>query len=254
MDAGTEPMTRTATPRRRSLAAAVSARLYDALRLLRDPRAWSELTTRLRLPSQVHQDCSLTWSDRYPALFSAARTLLADRPGPRILSFGCSSGEEVLTLRRYFPDAVIVGAEINPSLLRACRRHAIESETLFIRSTPEAVQTHGPFDAIFCMAVLTRRPHEVERRDMADISRFYPFGRFADTVRLLASQLTEGGLLVVEHGLYRVEDAVEGLPLKPVVTHGFRIAKGPRFDPSGMRLEAPQLVARIFRRRGREEG
>jgi hypothetical protein len=250
MDAGADPVTRTATSRRKLFAAAGSARLYDALRLLREPRAWSELTTRLLQSSEVHQDCSLTCSDRYPALFSAARTLLADRLRPRILSFGCSSGEEVLTLRRYFPDAVIVGAEINQSLLRACRRHAVEGETLFIHSTPEAIQSHGPFDAIFCMAVFTRRPHEVERRDMRDISRFYPFGRFAGTVRSLAAQLTEGGLLVVEHGLYRVEDAIGGLPVSPVLTHGFRIAKGPRFDPSGVRLEPPQLVARIFRRGG----
>lgn len=234
--------------RRSRLAEAGLARLGDVVRLFREPRAWSELVTRAMFPSRMHQDNSFTWPDRYPALFKAAQTLLADRAPLRILSFGCSSGEEVQSLRRYFPNAVIVGAEINASLLRACREREVEGPTLFISSRDEVIQAHGPFDAIFCMAVFTRRPHEVETRDMRDISRFYPFDRFAASARFLASQLTPGGLLIVEHALYRVEDALEGLPFRPVLTHGFAPAKGPRFDPSGMRLASPQLIARIFSR------
>ncbi|WP_286691764.1 MULTISPECIES: class I SAM-dependent methyltransferase [unclassified Brevundimonas] len=229
-------------------AAAGLARAGDVVRLFREPRAWSELVTRLSFPSRMHQDNSLTFPERYPTLFSAAQKLLGYRAPVRILSFGCSSGEEVQSLRRYFPDAVIVGAEINASLLRACRELGMEGETFFIPSKDEVVEAHGPFDAIFCMAVFTRRPHEVEGRHMLDISRFYPFERFAASVRFLASQLTPGGLLVVEHALYRVEDALEGLPLTAVVTHGFAPAKGPRFDPTGVRLASPQLIARIFSR------
>lgn len=234
--------------RRGGLAGAALARLGEVVRLVRNRRAWSELVTRLSFPSRMHQDNSLTWPDRYPVLFSAAQTLLADRAPLRILSYGCSSGEEVQTLRGYFPDAVIVGAEINASLLRACRALAVEGETSFIVSREAVIEAHGPYDAIFCMAVFNRRPHEVETRDMRDISRFYPFGRFAASARFLASQLKVGGLLVVEHALYRVEDALEGLPVKPVVTHGLAPAKGPRFGPDGTRLAAPQLIARIFSR------
>lgn len=230
------------------LAGAGLALLGDVVRLFREPRAWSELVTRTMFPSRMHQDNSFTWPDRYPALFTAAQTLLADRAPLRILSFGCSSGEEVQSLRHYFPDAVIVGAEINATLLRACRERKVEGPTVFVRSSNAVIQAQGPFDAIFCMAVFTRRPHEVESRDMRDISRFYPFDRFAASVRFLASQLTPGGLLIVEHALYRVEDALEGFPMTPVVTHGFAPAKGPRFDRSGVRLASPQLVARIFSR------
>lgn len=211
-------------------------------------RGLSEWATRLT-SARVHQADSSTWPDRYPALFSAAQALLRDRPHARILSFGCSSGEEVVTLRRYFPDAAIVGAEINRHLLRTCRGLPLDGNVTFVTPSAAALAAHGPFDAIFCMAVLTRRPHEVERRGLTDISAFYPFELFSGTVRELASQLTEGGLLIIEHALYRVDDALDALPLVAVGSHGVGLAKGPRFAPSGRRLEGPQLIARIFRRR-----
>lgn len=211
-------------------------------------RRASEIATRLTCFS-VHQADSTTCFDRYPALFSATRSLLRGRASPRILSFGCASGEEVATLRRYFPDAVIVGLEINRRLLLACRGLQLDDRITFTGSRAAAF-ARGPFDAIFCMAVLTRRPHEVERRQMTDISAYYPFDRFADTVRALAAQLSDEGLLIVEHALYRVDDALDGTSLAPVAAHGMALAKGPRFAPSGLRLEGPQLMARIFRRRG----
>ena len=229
---------------------ALRARVGGALRLLHQPRAWSELATRLSAGDRVHQDHSLTWSDRYPRLFAAARELLADRPDARLLSFGCSSGEEVLTLRQYFPRASIVGAEINHRLLRTCRRLPVDEAIRFIPSTPAALAESGPYDAIFCMAVFTRRPHEIERRGLRDIGNFYPYHRFAEQLRDLVLLLADGGLLIVEHALYRVEDAVDGLPMRRVESHGMAPAKGPRFDPSGALIEPVPVIARIFRKEG----
>lgn len=230
------------------VSAAARTWIGRAVNLLRGPRPWSELATRLISSGRVHQANSLTWQDRYPVLFDAGRMLLADRPAARILSFGCSSGEEVLTLRKYFPAARIVGAEINPYLLRACRRLPTDAATNFILSSGDSLRAHGPYDAIFCMAVLTRRPEEVGARRISNIRDLYRFEDFAREVRLLASLLKPGGFLVVEHTLYRVEDAIDGLDLSPVTSHGYWPAKGPRFRPTGD-LVAPQpVVARFFRK------
>lgn len=224
------------------------ARLGGLLRFLCDRRARSEWMTRLTSAGGTHQGNSFTRLDRYPALFGAARALLADRPAARILSFGCSSGEEVQTLGGYFPSAEIVGAEINPFLLRACRRLPVDDRIRFIPSNENAIGRHGPYDAIFCMAVLTRRPHEVEGRALTDISRFYPYRHFERTVASLAQMLGPAGLLIVEHALYRVEDAAAELGIVPVESHGVGFAKGPRFAPSGMLLEPPVTIARIFQK------
>lgn len=218
------------------------------LALIRDGRARSELFTRLRFGAQVHQDISLSFHDRYPRLFTAARALLADRPAPRILSYGCAAGEEVTSLRGYFPDAMLVGAEINPVLLRACRRLPPDANRVFIASRHDLIAAHGPYDAIFAMAVFTRRPEEVRERDLRDISSHYPFALFARDLRQLASNLAPGGLLIVEHAQYRVEDALHDLPFSAIGGLGEWLAKGPRFAPNGIRIEPQPVIARIFRR------
>jgi hypothetical protein len=48
----------------------------------------------------VHQTTPLTWMDRYPEIFSRCRAYFTDRKNLNILSYGCSTGEEVITLRR----------------------------------------------------------------------------------------------------------------------------------------------------------
>ncbi len=222
--------------------------------LASDPRARSELLTRLRFGSRVHQDISLSFPDRYPRLFTAARDLLADRAELRILSYGCAAGEEVISLRDYLPEASLVGAEINPALLRLCRALPPDPRRTFIASSPETIAAHGPYDAIFAMAVFTRRPHAVEAQDLRDISVHYPFALFAADLRFLAEQVAPGGLLIVEHALYLVEDALAGTAIgaafSPVEGVGDWLAKGPRFGPGGHRIEPKPRIARIFRRAG----
>lgn len=220
-------------------------------RLLRQRRARSELATRLAFPRQVHQDNSHSQPNRYPRLFGAVRDLLKDVPRPHILSFGCAAGEEVISLQEYFPAGTIVGAELNRSLLRTCRQRPPDPRRSFIESSRENIAANGPYHAIFCMAVFTRRPHEVEARRLRDISTFYPYDLFAGEVRFLAEQLRPGGLLIVEHALYRTEDALADHPLVAVYGPGTAPAKGSRFDPAGRIIEPQPVISRIFRR---EEG
>jgi hypothetical protein len=217
--------------------------------LLLSGRARSELWTRWRYGGAVHQDVSLSRIDRYPGLFRLTKHLLAGRAAPRILSYGCAAGEEVVSLRAYFPDALLVGAEINPVLLRACRQLPADPQRHFVLSTPEQIAAHGPYDAIFAMAVFTRRPHEIDARRMTNIAAHYPFELFAAGIRLLAEQLAPGGLLIVEHALYRVEDAIADLPLEPVMIEGNARAKHARFDRDGNRIEPNPQISRIFRSR-----
>ena len=61
-------------------------------------------------------------ADRYPQFFAHVAGRLAHNPAPRILSFGCSTEDEVFTLRRYFPRAELVGIDINPRAIAKCER------------------------------------------------------------------------------------------------------------------------------------
>ncbi len=68
----------------------------------------STILNRIFRPGQAHLTCNYTKMDRYPEIFGQVREYfagrgLADSPDLRLLSFGCSTGEEAFSLRRYFP-------------------------------------------------------------------------------------------------------------------------------------------------------
>src|SRR4051812_32157242 len=50
---------------------------------------------QLLRPGQLHQTTVVTWMDRYPDIFAACRDHFGATRQISILSFGCSTGEEV---------------------------------------------------------------------------------------------------------------------------------------------------------------
>lgn len=62
-------------------------------------------------PDNLFQPYARTAFDRHPRIFSCVRDRVPDSDTTRILSFGCSTGEEVFSLRRYFPQAKIQSAQ-----------------------------------------------------------------------------------------------------------------------------------------------
>lgn len=138
----------------------------------------SILLLQLLNSKNVHQTTSITFMDRYPAIFSACREYFDGKQDLKILSYGCSTGEEVLTLRQYFPTVHIIGAEINKRSLALCRKRPVDEKTTFIYSTLKEIEKHGPYDAIFCMAVLQRKPYRIATKGIISLKKIYPFEMF----------------------------------------------------------------------------
>lgn len=110
--------------------------------------------------------------------------LFADNP--RILSFGCSTGEELVTLKHLFPRAEIVGAEVVPERIAAARMlSGCQVDTL--------QHIEGDFDLITAMSVLCRWPKEAGTLAYED---------FESTLRELALRVRVGGVLVVYNASY----------------------------------------------------
>ncbi|MFN8572286.1 MAG: class I SAM-dependent methyltransferase [Gemmatimonadaceae bacterium] len=195
---------------------------------------------------QLHQTTVLTWADRYPAIFVAAQAYFAHRPDIRILSFGCSTGEEVVTLRYYFPQATIVGAEINPRSLAVCKARQLDARISFIPSTPRRIRAAGPFDAIFCMAVLQRNPHMVESQGMTSLAEIYPFEKFDAQLTEFDVLLNPAGLLVVHHTQYVVDDAAIASRYSPVAEQPTPTVDGPRFDRSSQLITHPVATPSMY--------
>lgn len=215
-------------------------RVLDLVRLLPSGQGRAQLWVRLMHRGQVHQATPATAEDRYPELFDLSARLLPH--AQRILSFGCSTGEELSALRRRFPEAEIVGAEINPRSRRiAGRRMRTDGRVSVV--APGAIE--GTFDAVFALAVLQREPHRVTELELDDLSRFYPFARFDAAVTDLVERLRAGGLLCVINTHYRVEDSSMAAELESVA--GAPLIDPPLFGRDGRRLERPR-AATIFRK------
>ena len=216
-------------------------RLLYAIRAFGRAEGRALLWTQFAHGGAVHQTSGTSWPERYPELFDLAAALAPD--ARRVLSFGCSSGEELEALRRRFPNAEIVGAEINPRLRRiALARMAGDERTSVV--SPNA--TGGKFDVVFALAVLQRLPEQVGKRGINDLSDSYPFERFDSAIAGLAARILPGGLLCVMHAHYRVEDSsaaalFEVIAESPPMSH-------PLFGRDSRRLDPAAVARSIFRK------
>jgi SAM-dependent methyltransferase len=156
------------------------------------------------LNPEHHQLTSTTSSRRYPELFGELQRIVG--PGPvRILSFGCSTGEECFSIAEYFPMATIIGADINKANLAQARKQNVLPQVTFIHSSPEAIKNAGIFDMILCLSVLCRWE---DTKDLEDCSRIYPFEKFEAVTGMLTDNLREGGHLVIYNSNFRFEESL----------------------------------------------
>ena len=145
-----------------------------------------------RAQNQIH-----TYLFRRPDVLRAARAQLAAPAGRklRLLSFGCSTGEEIVTLRWFFPDAEIFGCDTEPDILKIAQG-AVGHLAAIFKSDRDAIEARGPFDLINCSAVLCLNPP-------TDIAARFPSARFDEIVALLDGVLRPGGLIAITNASYR---------------------------------------------------
>jgi hypothetical protein len=210
-----------------------------------DPTYRAVVRIRLRRPEDLQQTTVLTSLNRYPELFAAACEYLQRLPEPRVLSYGCATGEEVVSLRNYLPGAWIVGAEINPQSLQTARKRATDDRIQFVESDAARISALGPYDAIFCLAVLQRTPQRILEEGISSLERIYPFRKFDDKVKELDSWLKREGLLAIHHAQYRLADATVGHKYEPLKGAEAVQDGGPKFDRESQRLP-DEAVCSVF--------
>jgi SAM-dependent methyltransferase len=161
---------------------------------------------RRRLAGE-YQTYSYTRPDRYPWLFEFAARRLGSHLPLTILSFGCSRGDEVFSLRRYFPTAALKGIDVNPRNIARClarmRAENTTNMTFATGATTEGEPT-GTYDAIFCLAVLVSGDLTTSGAQRSD--PVLHFERFDRQVSDFARCLKPGGLLVLHTTSFRFCD------------------------------------------------
>lgn len=217
-----------------------------AIRVCVDTNFRSILLLQLLNSKNVHQTTSLTYMDRYPTIFSACRDYFDGKRDLKILSYGCSTGEEVLTLRQYFPTAHIVGADINKHSIAKCRNLPLDEKITFVYSTPSEIQKHGPFDVIFCMAVLQRKPHFIAEKGISSLKKIYPFEKFERQIIELDNLVNPQGLLVVHFTQYSLWDTTVASKYTALGSHNQNDYLSPVFDKDSNLIKNPPSQNTIF--------
>lgn len=146
------------------------------------------------------------YSEVFLALRHSVRLIHGDDLGGadlRILSFGCSIGAEMLTARAYFPDATILGCDINEEALGVAANTLIDDEGQVFRSKPEAIRSFAPYDIILANSVLCLYPLPKGTEKLKD---HFPFSLFENLSGVLIDSLSEDGLFALYNTNYRFYD------------------------------------------------
>lgn len=146
-----------------------------------------------------NQISNVTHYNRYPEIFKAVVNIKKDHKDLSILSFGCSTGEEVRTLREmYFPQSHITGVDINTEIIYTNRlENKDENINYLIPMELKAKQLL--FNVIFCMSVLCLYGKGTNLNE-------YEFSKFESTIMDIHSMLSVGGILVIRNSSYFFED------------------------------------------------
>ncbi len=205
---------------------------------------------RLRAGGGLLQPATVTGMDRHPQLFTLLAGLLGDSSAPRLLSFGCSTGEEAFTLARYFPHATINAIDANPACIAQAQRAARSPEhravadriRFLCAATPDAAASD--YDAVLCLSVLRHGALDVERPERC--TTLMPFARFADTVAALDRRLRAGGVLMLWGCNFRFGDTPTAAAYRVVPSPAKRPQPGPFYGPDDRLLPVDAYADFVF--------
>ena len=212
----------------------------------------SVVVLRWRKPESLFQPFTDTFPDRYPQLFRFVREQVGDAPSHRILSFGCSTGDEVFTLRRYFPLSTVKGIDINPRNIRVARRRLNElhdPKVVLEVANSTVGEPSNRYHAVFCMSVFRHGglgESGIDNR-CDHLIRFEDFERATSDI---ARCIVPGGLLLIGQSNFRFGDARSSKDFDVVFQiDGTADKRTPMFDRDNRFLPETGYGAVGFRKR-----
>jgi chemotaxis methyl-accepting protein methylase len=221
------------------------------LSFLIKPNLRNSYLGKLRYKEQYFQQSTRTFLNRYPVLFNLCQQYFkqnySSNQPKKILSFGCSTGEEVFTLNDFFPNTQIFGIDINPWCITECKRkYATKSNFIFLNSPSEKFKLGDDFDAIFCLAVLQHTKNRTQSNDQKATA--FTFQQFEAILTNLDKRLKPNGLLVIDQTDFRFLETEISKTYKvyQVKDNNMTIAKRRTFDKNNKLVKQEYSGYRIF--------
>jgi hypothetical protein len=217
---------------------------FFIIKLICIPSFRGIIFSRIRFKKYFHQISHYTEVNRYPDLFEICRDHLSDKTNLRILSFGCSTGEEVFSLGEYLPRAKIVGTDISKWCIKECLKKPHNDNFEFLHSKSEQFSRMDNFDAIFCLAVFQ---HPDNRRESAGPASEYLFSQFEQQLIMLDTKLRNGGLLFIDNCDFNFFETIVSKKYSPLNTDRNRILRErPIYDHANNKILDITYTFRVF--------
>jgi hypothetical protein len=228
------------------IAFVIIRQIYLPARIFMDASSRSGVFARVRFGHFYYQQATFTTSERYPLLFQTCADHLSSERSPKILSFGCSTGEEVFSIGKRLPKAIIMGVDINHWCLRQCRKKNLNPNYLFVHRFSKEFESASDFDAIFCLAVFQRTENRTNKDN--SIASDFLFEQFEKEILVLDKKLKSGGLLMIDHADFRFEDTT--VANKYIPLNSFKQNKvqrnRPLFDRENRKITEEHNCFRVF--------
>lgn len=202
-----------------------------------------------RMPGLLLQPEATTGRGRYREIIAFVAEELAPLERPKVLSWGCSTGEELLALHTAIPHAEILGVDINPRSLAQAKDLVGGMPQIALLLSGDPTDLSGQtFDAVLCLAVLRHARLEEERPESS--RAILPFAKAEGFVTSLAALVRPGGLLALWNVHFRLADMAAGGNFASV----FELEKGdranqPLYGPGDRRLDGEVCRSAVYRRR-----
>lgn len=186
--------------------------------------------------------------NRYPQLFEIAAKELQGISNPKILSFGCSTGDEVFSIKKYIPNATIVGVDINHRSLDVARKKDNSKEHTFYHYHDSAWQKENHYDCILALAIFQRTEHrEADRNE--SLSTFQ-FQQFSDSISHLDLLLKHNGILVLDNTDYSFKDLEINKKYTPSKFDSLTQKPRPLYSDESIKKSSISQINRIFKKGG----
>lgn len=182
---------------------------------------------------------------RYPDLFHQVRKYLEKQgnSNPDLLSFGCSIGEELITLRKLIPNAHLTGIDKNPLVLWLAKKRTTDLNVELF-SDLEELPPGSAFDVIFALAVLQRTD------DHGPVKKVFRFENFCEWVAKLDGYLKKDGLFVIENADFDFSETPTAERYEPLQwTDNLMYMQRALFDKNSRKVPA-RALNRIFIKKG----
>jgi hypothetical protein len=221
--------------------------IWFVFKLCTNGRTRSETYASWFSRNYLHQRATFTALNRYPLVFQKCTEYFASRKNidPKILSFGCSTGEEVISLGEYFPQAKIIGVDINSWCIRQCKKMGQNPNFSFYNRKSRTFENLAEFDAIFCMAVFQRTENRTSRDN--GIAKGHTFEQFESEINVLDQKLKVGGLFIIDHSDFSFTDVHFAIRYKPLdFEQNQLLRRRPLYNKSNQKIADEQTNYRVF--------